>query len=255
MAQLMGIDIGTGSAKVLIIDENGNVIANASCEYPISSRHPDWAEQDPEWWWNAVKNALRRIPKDILTNVSAVGLTGQMHGTVLLGKNLEPLRQAIIWADKRSFSLCEKIYEKIGKEDIVKICCNPIMPGFMATSLLWIKENEPTIFKNACKVLLPKDYLRLKMSGICATDVSDASATLLFDVRKRRWSNSIISALDFSEELLPQLFNSTDVTGEVSSKASKETGLRKGTLIVAGGGDSPVGAMSCGAIKEGLVSP
>jgi xylulokinase len=257
MVQLMGIDIGTSSTKVLVVDENGNVIANASTDYPISNPYPDWAEQDPEWWWNAVKNAVKKassFPKVNLTSLSAVGLTGQMHGTVLLGRDLKPLRQSIIWADKRSVSQCKKIYERIGKEEIQKTLYNPIMPGFMAASLLWVKDNEPSTFKKTFKVLLPKDYVRFKLTASCATDVSDASSTLLFDIRKRKWASRILSILEFSSELFPAVFESINVTGEVSADASNETGLPRGTPVIAGGGDSEVGAVGCGAIKEGIVS-
>jgi xylulokinase len=257
MVQLMGIDIGTSSTKVLVVNENGNVNANASCDYPISNPSPDWAEQDPEWWWNAVKIGVKKISsfsKVKLSNISAIGLTGQMHGTVLLGRDLKPLRQSIIWADKRSIPQCKEIYERIGKKEIQKTLCNPIMPGFMAASLLWIKENEPSIFKKAFKVLPPKDFIRFKLTGSCITDVSDASSTLLFDIKRRKWASQILSTLGFSSELFPEFFESVNVTGEVSADASNETGLPKGLPVIAGGGDSPVGAVGCGAIKEGIVS-
>jgi xylulokinase len=257
MVQIMGIDVGTSSTKVLVVNENGNVEATFAYDYPILNPHPDWAEQDPESWWNAAKNAVKKISvlsSVNLADLSAIGLTGQMHGMVLLGRSLKPLRQSIIWADKRSIPQCREIIERIGKEEIQRTLCNPIMPGFMAASLLWTKDNEPSIFRKAFKVLLPKDYVRFKLTGSFVTDVSDASSTLLFDIKRRKWASHILSTLGFSSELFPEVFESVDVAGEVSAEASNETGLPKGLPVIAGGGDSPVGAVGCGAINEGIVS-
>jgi len=257
LVYLMGIDVGTSRTKILIIDDSGNFVAEASQEYPISAPHPGYAEQDPDWWWNAVKTSIREALKHSGTDpaeVSAIGLSGQMHGTVLLGKDFKPLRPAIIWADKRSSSQCEKFYERIGREKLLDIVCNPIMSGFMGPSLLWVKDNEPSIFEKTFRVLLPKDYVRFKLTGLLATDYSDASATLLFDVKRRKWSDYLFSRLDISSELFPPVFESTDVVGEPSIEASKATGLPPGVPVVAGGGDSPVGAVGCGAIRSGVVS-
>jgi len=254
---LMGIDIGTSSAKVLIIDEHGSLMAETTAKYPILSPAPGWAEQDPESWRASVKEAIKKTLRDCKVDpkqVSAIGLSGQMHGTVLLGKDLKPLRPAIIWADKRSQSQCEEIYERVGKDKVLGITCNPVMPGFMAPSLLWVKENEPSVFGRISKVLLPKDYIRLKLTGSLATDVSDASATLLFDVKRKNWSTEIISNLGFQPDFFPDVYESTDVTGEVSREASEETSLPTGAKVAAGGGDSPVGAVGCGVIEPGLVS-
>jgi len=253
----MGIDIGTSNSKILIIDETGNFVAKASQEYPISSPQPCYAEQDPEWWWNAVKISIKEALKSSQidpTEISAISLSGQMHGTVLLGKDCKPLRTAIIWADKRSSHQCTEFYEKIGREKVLDIVCNPVMPGFMGPSLLWVKENEPEIFNKTFKVLLPKDYVRSKLTDSFASDLSDASATSLFDVKRTEWSQYLFSQLEISLEMFPQVFESTDVTGEISSKAAEATGLSRGTPIVAGGGDSPVGALGCGAIKAGIIS-
>lgn len=253
----MGIDIGTSSTKVIIIDEHGEIVAEASSKYPILTPDSGWAEQDTESWWSAVKEVVRKTllaseinPKEI----SAIGLSGQMHGTVLLNKELNPLRPAIIWADKRSQSQCAEIYERVGKEKVLEIACNPVMPGFMAPSLLWVKQNEPSIFRRVHVVLLPKDYVRLRLTGLLATDVSDASATLLFDIKKREWSDEIISNLGFQTEFFPEIYESTDVTGEICKEAYEETSLPKGTTVVAGGGDSPIGAVGCGVVKPGIIS-
>lgn len=257
MNYLIGIDVGTSSSKAIIIDESGCLVAEASSQYPISSPQPDWAEQNPEWWWEAVKKAIEKAlncskidPKE----VSAVGLSGQMHGTILLDRNSKPLRPAVIWADKRSQAQCREIYEKIGTEKFLDVTCNRAMPGFMASSLLWIKENEPAVFEKASTILLPKDYIRFKLTGSLATDVSDASATLLFDVKKRRWSDYVISRLGFPLELFPEIYQSVEVVSEVSREASKETTMPRGIKVIAGGGDSPVGAIGCGAIKPEIVT-
>jgi xylulokinase len=257
LVYLVGADVGTSATKVLMVDELGNLVAKASHEYPISSPRPNYAEQDPEWWWNAVKTSIKEALSSSRVDgsrISAVGLTGQMHGTVLLRKDGKPLRPAIIWSDKRSSAQCTEFYQKIGREKVVDIVCNPVVNGFMGPSLLWVRENEPSIFNQISKVLSPKDYVRFKLTGSYATDTSDASATLLFDVKRREWSQYLLSQLGFSHELFVEVFESTEVTGKVSAEASEATGLPQGIPVVAGGGDSPVGAVGCGAIKRGVVS-
>jgi len=254
---LLGVDVGTSATKVLIVDELGNLVANASHGYAISSPRLNFAEQDPEWWWNAVKASIKEALSSSrvdASRISAIGPTGQMHGTVLLGKDGKPLRPAIIWPDKRSSAQCTEFYQKIGREKVLEIVCNPVMSGFMGPSLLWVSENEPSIFNQISKVLSPKDYVRFKLTGSYATDTSDASATLLFDVRKREWSQNLLSQLGFSQEMFAEVFESTEVTGKISAEASEATGLPRGIPVVAGGGDSPVGAVGCGAIKRGIVS-
>ncbi|MBS7634637.1 xylulokinase [Candidatus Bathyarchaeota archaeon] len=254
---LMGLDLSTSSIKVLIVDEEGNVIARSSEEYPIYSPLHDYAEQDPDLWWDAAKTSIKAALKSSglkPSEISAVGLSGQMHGTVLIGRDMKPLRPAIIWSDKRSTSQCDEFYEIIGRERVLSMVCNPVMPGFMGPTLLWIKDNENRIFNSIFRVLLPKDYIRHKLTGIIATDFSDASATLLFDVRRRMWSDEIISALNLSREAFPEAFESTSVVGSISKKASEETGLHAGTPVVAGAGDSQAGAVGCGVIKAGIAS-
>ncbi|MEM2728090.1 MAG: FGGY family carbohydrate kinase, partial [Candidatus Bathyarchaeia archaeon] len=187
---LMGVDVGTSSTKVLIIDDSGNVLAKASAEYPIKSPFEGYAEQDPDAWWNAAKISIRRALKDAgikSSDISAVGLSGQMHGTVLLGRDGKPLRDAIIWLDRRSLKECDEIYERIGRENILNMVSNLIMPGFMGPTLLWVKRNEPQTFNRIFRVLLPKDYVKFRLTGSLNTDYSDASATLLFNVRRREW--------------------------------------------------------------------
>lgn len=254
MAYLMGIDVGTSSTKVLVIEESGRVVAEASHEYPISTPKEGWAEQDPELWWKAFRESIRKISESVLREVVAIGLSGQMHGTVVLDRFGRPLRPAVIWADRRSLPQCREIYARFGRESVLELVCNPMMPGFMGPTLLWLLENEPQTVRDANVVLLPKDYVRLRLTGSVATDVSDASATLLFDVKARRWAEELVSSLGIPLNLLPEVLESTDVAGEVTDEASEETGLSAGIPVIVGGGDSQVGAVGCGAVKEGLIS-
>jgi len=254
LVYLMGVDIGTSTTKVLVIDEQGEPLAKASREYPISAPCPSHAEQNAEWWWNATIECMREVLRKDRVNpneIIAIGLSGQMHGTVLLGRDLKPLRPAIIWADRRSSAQCTRFYEIVGRKKVLDIICNPAMPGFMGPTLLWVKENEPRIFRETRKVLLPKDYVRLQLTGSLGTDISDASATLLFDVRRRGWSSCLSSQLGFPDDLFPEIFDSVDVAGELATGA---LGLPRGIPVVAGGGDSVVGAVGCGVIREGVVS-
>ncbi|MCX8171100.1 MAG: xylulokinase [Candidatus Bathyarchaeota archaeon] len=254
---LMGIDVGTSSTKVLIIDYLGRTIAKSSVEYPIESPLEGYAEQNPEAWWTATKISVKRALEGAGIrgdDISAVGFSGQMHGTVLLGRDGKPLRDAIIWLDKRSINECNEIYESIGKEKTLSIVSNPVMPGFTGPTLLWIKKNEPHIFNKIFKVLLPKDYVRFRLTGSLNTDFSDASATLLFDVGRREWSDHIINGLSFPRDVFPDVLESKEIAGEVKADSSEETGLSAGTPVVTGGGDSQVGAMGCSVIEPGLIS-
>ncbi|MCD6465310.1 xylulokinase [Candidatus Bathyarchaeota archaeon] len=257
MTYLVGVDVGTSSTKAVVIDEDGRVLARSSSEYGIDSPKPGWVEQDPTVWWNATRNVIKALIKNSEINpnmISAVGFSGQMHGTVMIGRDRKPIRPAIIWTDKRSLKECDEIYRRLGRSEVLKVTCNPIMPGFMAPTLLWIRKNEPKNLKEAFKVLPPKDYVRLRMTGSIATDPSDASATLLFDVKARRWSEYLALELGLPQGLLPPVIESTEVAGEVTEEASEETGLPEGTPVITGGGDSQVGAVGCGAIKPGVIT-
>lgn len=257
MAKFIGIDIGTSSVKVVVIDYEGNIITQSSSNYPLLTPSEGFVEQDPEAWWNATKEAIRKALSSREINpeeVKAVGLSGQMHGTVIVDRKLRPLRNAIIWADSRSYNQCKEIQERLGDDLIKEVVCNPIMPGFMAPTLLWIREHEPSTFEKMYRVMLPKDYIRLRLTEIITTDVSDASATLLFDVKRRCWSKKVLSELGLEESILPEVYESIEIVGEISSEASRETGLPKGVNVIAGGGDSPVSAVGCGLIEEGMIS-
>ena len=257
MGYLLGIDLGTTNIKALIINEEGRLISEANKEYPISTPLPGYAEQDPDIWYKSLKECLRRVitsSKAETEEILSVGISGQMHGTVILGKDLMPLRPAIIWADKRSSSQCNKLREMLGRGKVINVLGNPIMPGFMGPTLLWLKENEPSNFNAINKIMLPKDYIRFRLTGEIVTDFSDASATALFDIKKRKWSNEVISILGISEDMLPRILESTSVGGFISREVAVETGLPEDIPVVVGGGDSQVGAIGAGVIKEGIVS-
>ena len=203
MRTLLGIDIGTSSTKAVLIDLSGKLLARSQSEYPIDSPKPGWAEQHPETWWTAVKETVRAVLSQSGANplgIAGIGLSGQMHGTVLLDKNKRLLRPAVIWADRRSRKQCDAVQELLGKERLRDLAGNSLSPGFMAATLLWLKENEPEVFSQIATVFLPKDYVRFKLTGEYATEVSDASGTSLFNVPQRRWSELILERIDLPAE-------------------------------------------------------
>jgi len=247
MAKLLGIDVGTSGAKALLLNEKGEVLAQGSAEYPLSVPHPLWAEQDPELWWQGVMACLEAIGEP---NPDAIGVTGQMHGAVFLDKADEVIRPAILWCDQRTAAECEEIDRRVGAETFRDITCNPPLTGFQAPKLLWLRNNERENYDRVKSLLLPKDYIRMRLSGVKATEVSDASGTALFDVRHRRWSEQILGELDFDAKLLPEVFESDEVT----AKTSGTGGLSAGISIVGGGGDQAAGAVGTGAVEPGVVS-
>jgi xylulokinase len=256
MSQLLGIDVGTTGAKVLVIDERGEVVARSFRSYPLLTPKPNWAEQDPEEWWGAVVGCLRDVlGKGVRAEgISAIGLTGQMHGAVALGRDNGVLRPCILWCDQRTAPQCEEIMGRFGRRRFLDLTCNIALPGFTAPKVLWIRENEPEIYRAMAKVLLPKDYIRFRLTGVFATEVSDASGTALFDVRKRRWSDEVLSEMEIARDLMPDVFESTFVSGEITGEAASSTGLRRGTPVVGGGGDQAAGAVGNGIVRAGLVS-
>ena len=256
MAYFLGIDLGTSSVKVILIDENGKVIGKSSENYPLHSPHPGWVEQNPEDWWNATKKALKKLilnSKVESSKIRGVGLSGQTHSTVVLDKNFSPLREAIIWMDQRSYSQVYSLKEKFG-DNLYKITGLPLATGFMAPSLLWLKENEPKTWERIYKILLPKDYIRLKLTGEIAGDISDACGTLLLDTTKRKWSKEILEKLGISENQLPSLYESCEISGYVSKEGAEETALGRGTPVFAGGADQVMGAVGNGIVEEGIGS-
>ena len=254
MEYLLGIDIGTSAAKALLINESGEVIALAGEEYQIDSPRPGWAEQDPDSWWEAAKLSICKVLRRSSVNpkrISGIGLSGQMHGTVLLDKNLRVIRSAIIWADQRTKHQCDQIYARVGRQRLARITANPVAAGFMAPTLLWMKENEPKTFEATDKVLLPADYVRLCLCGEICTDATNASGSLLFDTHQRHWSAELLEELELPSGVFPPVIESTAVAGRVTRQAALETGLAEGTPVVTGGGDQPIAAVGNGVIAPG----
>lgn len=252
----LGIDIGTGGSRAVVIDKSGKVIASKTVAHKdFASPQIGWAEQDPDDWWRACKLAIRGVLQIVKAEeISALSFSGQMHGSVLLDKKDNPLRPALLWCDQRTEKQCTEITEKIGKERLIKLVCNPAVTGFTLPKLLWVRENESEIWKQVSTVLLPKDYIRLKLSGDKASDVADSSGTLLFDVQNRKWSDEMLETLQIDKSLMPKAYESTDVTGTVSQVAANETGLKAGTIIVAGAGDNAAGAIGMGVTRPGTMS-
>jgi xylulokinase len=255
LSYLLGLDVGTTGVKALLMDRTGRVVSEALSEYPMSSPRPLWAEQDPEDWWRAAVKSIRQVlGKSNQRRVAAIGLTGQMHGLVLLDNEGKVIRHCIMWNDQRSAPQCAAITERVGAQRILELTGNPLLPGFLAPKLAWVRENEPDVFRRIDKVLLPKDYLRYRLTGEFQGDVSDASGTSLFDVRRRCWSEPMLKAFKVRRSWLPQVLESPVPGSQVSADAARKTGLCAGTLVVAGAGDQASGAVGVGAIAEGITS-
>lgn len=254
----LGIDIGTGGSRAVLIDETGVIIASETVEHqPFASPEIGWAEQDPKDWWRATVAAIRaclQVEGVTAESIGAIGFSGQMHGSVFLDERDEVLRPALLWCDQRTEKQCREITEKIGAERLIELVCNPAITGFTLPKILWLRENEPEIYRRVKTILLPKDYIRLRLSNDKATDVADASGTLLFDVQNRCWSNEMLDALEINRDLMPTAYESIEVTGKVSANGAAETGLREGTLIVAGAGDNAAGAIGMGIVSPGTAS-
>lgn len=254
---LLGIDISTTGAKAILIDAQGEVLGTSTHTYPLSTPKPLWSEQNPADWWNATQLSIHQVvsttgidPK----NIRAIGLTGQMHGLVLLDEQNEVLRPAILWNDQRTGSACDMMVEKIGLEKLIQITGNPALTGFTAPKILWVREYEPRIYDQITHILLPKDYIRFKLSGEYAIDCADASGTSIFDISHRIWSQEILAALGIDPAWLPSVYEGTQVTGVVSAQAADKTGLLPGTPIVGGGGDQAAQAVGVGAVESGVVA-
>jgi xylulokinase len=258
MPHLLGIDIGTSGTKTLLCDEDGVVLATANADHPIYSPKPGWSEQDPEDWWQATIKATAAVLKRARVkpaDVSAIGLSGQMHGSVFLGDGPKPLRRALLWNDQRTQKQCDEITEKAGgREALIDLVANPALTGFQAPKILWLRENEPAKFEKTKHVLLPKDYIRYRMTGEYATEVSDASGTLLLDVVNRTWSDKLLSLLQLDQSLFPRLYESPEVSAKLNAHGARALGLKEGTPVVGGAGDQPAGAVGNGIVTTGIVS-
>ena len=257
MAYLLGVDIGTSGTKTVLFDEVGNTIASALEEYPLYQPNIGWAEQDPEDWWQATVGGIRSVLAKSgikASDISGIGLSGQMHGMVLLDADNKVLRRSIIWCDQRTTAECEQITSIIGAERLIEITANPALVGFTASKIMWVKNNEPAIFEKVKMILLPKDYVRFRLTGEFATEVSDASGMQLMDIPGRCWSNEVLSKLGIDSSQVAKLYESQEVSGRVNSSAASLTGLYEGTPVVGGGGDQAAGAVGNGIVKPGIVS-
>jgi len=253
MTHVVGIDTSTTATKAIIVDESGSVVGVGTKEYGYETPHPLWTEQDPNLWWDATVEAIRAAFVDTgidPADIAGVGLTGQMHGLVLLGGDNRPLRPAILWNDQRTGPETDEIRSRIGRDHLIEVTGNDALTGFTAPKILWVRNHEPDVFAEARHVLLPKDYVRLQLTGAHATDRAGGSGTVLFDLAGRTWSPEILSSLDLDPSWFPETYEGPAITGVVSEAAAAATGLKAGTPVVAGGGDQAANAVGVGAISE-----
>ena len=257
MAYYLGLDIGTSGVKALLITEAGRVAASDTQEYPLYTPQPQWAEQDPEDWWRGTVKATQNVLAKAGVRgeeIAGIGLSGQMHGSVFLDKENRVLRRALLWCDQRTQAECDWITAQVGQENLVEYISNPVLTGFTAPKIVWLRSHEREVYDQVVKVLLPKDYIRFKLTGVHATEVSDASGTALFDVRNRRWSREVLDAAQIPYSLMPECAESVEITGHVHAEAAALTGLAAGTPVAGGGGDNAAGAVGSGVVEAGLVS-
>ena len=254
MEYLLGIDIGTSGTKTVLFDRDANPITAKTFEYPLYQEQNGWAEQEPADWWNAVVQGVQAVLQASgvdAADIKGIGLSGQMHGLVMLDENGEVLRRSIIWCDQRTGEEVEDMNRMLGAEKIIQITANPAVTGFTAAKILWVKKHEPELYAKCAHILLPKDYIRYKLTGEYATEVSDASGMQLMDVAKRTWSDEILEGLGIEKRLLGKMYESQDVTGEVHKEAAALTGLAAGTIVVGGAGDNPAAAIGTGIVSQG----
>ena len=257
MEYLLGLDIGTSGVKTLLISLEGKIISSKTVSYPLKTPHPGWAEQSPYDWWEATLKVIEEVVSSIhidSTQIKGISLSGQMHSSVFLNEKMEVIRPAILWSDTRTSKQCSKIYAKAGGLDqLIHYVSNPALEGFTAPKILWLKENEPENYAKVKHILLPKDYIRYRLTGELFTEVSDAAGTLLFEVIKKRWSTSLLEKLEIDPDLLPPVLNSFDLAGRITKNIAEQTGLKFKTPVVAGGADNACGAVGSGIIQEGRV--
>lgn len=257
MPHLLGIDVSTTGVKALLIDEGGRVKGTVTTPLSLSTPKPLWSEQDPADWWDGAVNSIRRVLSDTGVagdGVVAVGLTGQMHGLTLLDEAGEPLRPAILWNDQRTGAQCDEIRQRLGKKRLIQVTGNDALTGFTAPKILWVREHEPDVFAQARHILLPKDYVRFKLTDTFATDRAGAAGTLLLDVKTRDWSAEVLQALEVPLEWLPRTHEGPEITGHISAEVAQATGLKAGTPVVGGGGDQAAQAVGVGAVLPGIVA-
>lgn len=257
MAYFLGIDSSTTATKALLMDSDGKVVGVASSEYGYETPRPLWSEQEPALWWTATISSIRQVLAETGVApdaVKGIGLTGQMHGLVLLDADGQSLRPAILWNDQRTGAECDEMRARIGKQRLIATTGNDALTGFTAPKILWVKNNEPAIYGRVAHILLPKDYVRLQLTGVYATDKAGASGTQLFDIEQREWSGEVVSALGIDPAWLPRTFEGTAVTGHLTPSAAQIIGLTAGIPVVGGGGDQAANAVGTGAVVDGVVA-
>ena len=249
---LIGIDVGTSSTRVVAFDLAGRALATADHAYPMTTPKPNWAEQEPEDWWRATRRGLKAVSRKIdPARVRGVSFSGQMHGSVFLDRNDEVIRPALLWCDGRTAGECAEAMATVGRKRFLAAIKNPALPSFTLPKVLWLRNHEPRNYKRLVTILLPKDYVRFRMTGEKAMDVADGAGTAMMEVGKKRWADAVLKKLGIDPALLPPLVESAAVAGTLTRKAARETGLPEGTPIVAGAGDQPAGATGAGVIEEG----
>ena len=257
MNYFIGIDSSTTATKALLMAENGTVVGVASAEYDYETPHPLWSEQSPDLWPAATFDSIRQLMVDHAIEpqqIRGIGLTGQMHGLVLLDENGRPLRPALLWNDQRTEAECDEMRAKVGKQRLIDITGNDALTGFTAPKILWVKNNEPELYARAKMILLPKDYVRYCLTGVYAIDKAGGAGTQLFDVRQRTWSGELLQKLGIDPELLPPTYEGTQVTGLLTAEAAEKCGLVAGIPVIAGGGDQAANAVGTGAVVDGIVA-
>ncbi len=248
----LGIDVGTTTVKALVVDEDGTVAGEAESPLEVSMPSPGWSEQDPGDWWNGAVDAVRASTRSAgVQEIRAIGLSGQMHSSVLLDEDDRVIRPAMLWNDVRTTAQCQFITERVGKAGLRRLAGNPALEGFTAPKLLWMREHEPRLFDRVCTLLLPKDYVRLIMTGDLATEPSDAAGTLLFDMKRGRWSEEMITGLQLDPAMLPPVFGSSEITGSLTAAAADALGLKRGTPVVGGAADNAAAAVGSGVVTLG----
>lgn len=256
MPFLIGIDLGTTGVKTVLFDLEGNEVAKSFVECQLYQPEPGWSEQEPEDWWKSTVKSLKKILKTSQINpseIKGISLSGQMHGAVFLDKKLRPVRRCILWNDQRATLQCKQMIDKVGLDTLRHIVGNTALAGFTAPKVLWLRDQEPENYKQVTKLVLPKDYIRYKLTGVLATEVSDATGTILFDIHQRNWSNEILNKLNLNPDWLPECYESIAVCGKIPKKVALKTGLNEGTPVIAGGADNPVSAIGNGVIVEGRI--
>lgn len=249
----LGIDVGTSGCKAIVVNNDLRIIAKATREYPLLLPQIGWTEQSPESWWEAVKECIRQLTSSLpgKDKIEVMGLSGQMHGLVALDTRGEILRPCILWNDQRSAPYCERIYERVGgKDKLLGYTNNSMLPGYTGGKILWLRDNEPAIYEKIAHILLPKDYIRYRLTGEIATDVSDASGTGLFDVRNRRWAPELLDILDIPPTWLPEVYESSEIVSHLSQRMTSELGLPSSLPLVGGGGDAVLQALGAGVTSK-----